>query len=73
MEKVSKSDAEWREQLSDLAFKVTRKHGTERAGTHEDFPKDPGHVCLHLLRRGAVRSGREIRKRHRLARLFRTA
>ena len=24
------------------AFKVTRKHGTERAGTHEDFPAGPG-------------------------------
>ena len=42
MEKIEKSDAEWREQLSDLAFKVTRKHGTERAFTHEDFPKAPG-------------------------------
>ena len=42
MEKVVKSDAEWREQLTDLAYKVTRKHGTERAGTHEDFPSGPG-------------------------------
>lgn len=42
MEKVIKSDAEWRAQLSDLAFKVTRKHGTERAGTNDAFPKDPG-------------------------------
>lgn len=42
MEKVVKSDEEWRAQLSDLAYKVTRKHGTERAGTHEDFPKGPG-------------------------------
>ncbi|MEL6794383.1 MAG: peptide-methionine (R)-S-oxide reductase MsrB [Pseudomonadota bacterium] len=42
MEKIVKSDAEWRAQLSDLAYKVTRKHGTERAGTHEDFPKGPG-------------------------------
>ena len=47
MDKVVKSDAEWRKDLSDLAFKVTRKHGTERAGTHEDFPKDPGtYMCL---------------------------
>ena len=42
MEKVEKSDAEWREQLDDLAYKVTRKHGTERAFTHDDFPKQPG-------------------------------
>ncbi len=51
MEKVVKSDAEWREQLSDLAYKVTRKHGTERAFTHEDFPKNPGTfncVCCGL-------------------------
>jgi peptide-methionine (R)-S-oxide reductase len=42
MDKVVKSDAEWREMLSDLAYKVTRKHGTERAFTHDDFPKTPG-------------------------------
>jgi len=40
--KVTKTDAEWRAQLSDLAFKVTRKHGTERAFTHDDFPKSDG-------------------------------
>jgi peptide-methionine (R)-S-oxide reductase len=39
MEKVVKSDEEWRAQLSDLAYKVTRRHGTERAFTHDDFPK----------------------------------
>lgn len=46
MDKVVKSDAEWRSQLSDLAFKVTRKHGTERAFTHDNFPKAPGtYMC----------------------------
>ena len=42
MEKVVKSDADWRAQLSELAYKVTRKHGTERAGSNEDFPEGPG-------------------------------
>ncbi|MGP3696271.1 peptide-methionine (R)-S-oxide reductase MsrB [Rhodobacter sp. NSM] len=50
-DKVVKSDAEWRAQLSDLAYKVTRKHGTERAGTHDDFPKQPG--IFHCVGCGA--------------------
>ena len=42
MDKVVKTDAEWLAQLDDLAFKVTRKHSTERAFSHDDFPKDNG-------------------------------
>ncbi len=42
VDKVIKTDAEWRAQLSDMAYKVLRKHGTERAGTHDNFAKDPG-------------------------------
>lgn len=42
MEKVIKSDDEWKAMLGDLAYKVTRKHGTERAFTHDDFPKADG-------------------------------
>jgi len=41
-DKIEKTDEEWRGQLSDLAYKVTRKHATERAFSHEDFPKGPG-------------------------------
>lgn len=41
-EKIVKSDAEWKAELSDLAYKVTRKHGTERPFTHDNFPKGQG-------------------------------
>lgn len=41
-EKIQKTEAEWRAQLDDLAFKVTRKAGTERPFTHDNFPKAPG-------------------------------
>jgi len=42
MEKIEKTEAEWRAQLGDLAYKVTRQHGTERAFSHDNFPKEPG-------------------------------
>lgn len=42
MTKIEKTDAEWRAELSDEAYKVTRKHATERAGSHDHFPKDAG-------------------------------
>ena len=32
-ERIQKSDAEWREKLTPEQYKVTRQHGTERAGT----------------------------------------
>ena len=40
--KITRSDAEWKAQLSELAYRVTRKGGTERAFSHDDFPKGPG-------------------------------
>ena len=41
--KVVKTDAEWREQLDDIQFEVTRNHGTERAWTGKYATnKDPG-------------------------------
>ena len=46
MDKVVKSDAEWRAELNDLEYKVLRKHGTERAFTNDSFPKDAGtYLC----------------------------
>ena len=45
--KITKTDQEWREQLSDQAFKVTRKGGTERAFTNDNFPKEAGQfLCV---------------------------
>jgi peptide-methionine (R)-S-oxide reductase len=43
LEKLRKTDAEWREQLSDEEYEVARKHGTERAfsGRYWDT-KTPG-------------------------------
>ena len=47
MDKVVKTDAEWRAQLDELAYKVTRQHSTERAFTHDSFPKGPGtYSCI---------------------------
>lgn len=51
-DKVRKTDLEWREQLSELAYKVTRKKGTERAFSHDNFPKQNGTfscVCCNAL------------------------
>ncbi|HLS59210.1 MAG TPA: peptide-methionine (R)-S-oxide reductase MsrB [Paracoccaceae bacterium] len=41
-DKIRKTDEEWRAELSELAYEVTRKGGTERAFTRDSFPKEPG-------------------------------
>ena len=42
MVKIIKTDAEWRLKLSEQAYKVTRKHGTERPFSNDNFPKVNG-------------------------------
>jgi peptide-methionine (R)-S-oxide reductase len=46
--KIEKSDAEWRSQLSKEQYKITRKHGTERAftGPHQDEKRDGTFTCV---------------------------
>ena len=48
MEKIHKTDAEWKAQLTPEQYKVTRQHGTERAFTGKYAEsKDPGtYVCI---------------------------
>lgn len=42
-DKITRSDAEWREMLDPETYRVTRQAGTERPFSHEGFPKGPGH------------------------------
>jgi len=45
---VAKSDAEWREELTDEQFYVTRQHGTERPFTHpyNDEKREGTYICV---------------------------
>lgn len=48
MEKIEKSDSEWREQLTDEQFRVTRQAGTERpfTGEYDDFFEPGTYECV---------------------------
>ena len=48
---MKRTQAQLKLHLSDLAYKVTQKGGTERAGSHEDFPKVEG--TFHCICCGA--------------------
>lgn len=47
-DKIKKPDEEWRQELTDEQYRVTREHGTERAFTGEYYnSKTPGtYVCV---------------------------
>ncbi|HSW83262.1 MAG TPA: peptide-methionine (R)-S-oxide reductase MsrB [Usitatibacter sp.] len=48
MEKITKTDEEWKKELTPEQYNVTRKHGTERAFTGKwHATKDPGtYECI---------------------------
>ena len=48
MEKIVKTDDEWKKQLTPEQFKVTRKHGTERAfsGAYWDTKDNGVYQCI---------------------------
>jgi peptide-methionine (R)-S-oxide reductase len=44
---VVKTDEEWREQLGELAYRVTRQHATERPFSHDNFANDAAtYTCI---------------------------
>ncbi len=47
-EKISRLDAEWRKQLTPEQYKITRKHGTERAfsGEYWDHHESGTYQCV---------------------------
>ncbi len=47
MQKVTKTDAEWRAQLTDEEYRITRRHGTERAftGPYWDSKEEGVYAC----------------------------
>lgn len=48
MTKITKTDAQWRAQLTDMQYNVTRKHGTERAfsGQYHDAHAKGTYQCV---------------------------
>ncbi|MCF6320975.1 MAG: peptide-methionine (R)-S-oxide reductase MsrB [Rhizobiaceae bacterium] len=48
MVKIEKPESEWREKLSPEQYRITRKHGTERAfsGPHQNEKRDGNFSCV---------------------------
>ena len=52
MSKIYKTETEWKEELSDIAFDVTRKGATEMAFSNDTFPKSPAYfkcICCKVI------------------------
>ena len=53
MKKIYKTEEEWKNQLSDIAFNVTRKGSTEMAFSNDSFPSAPAYFkcvcCKEIL------------------------
>ena len=67
---ITKTEEQWRAELTPEQYQVLREKGTEPAftGTYYDC-HDDGRVSLRRLQRRAVSVGRQVRLRHGLAEL----
>ena len=71
---VAHSEDEWRRMLTPAQYRVLRDHGTEPPFSSPlEHEKRAGTFCLRRLRPGPVRVHGQVRQRHRLAQLHRTA
>ena len=72
MKKVVKSEQEWQRQLTPEQYEVCRRKGTERPFSGEyNHCKDTGMYRCACCGQAAVQFRRQIRLRHRLAKLLR--
>ena len=46
MAKITKSDAEWRKQLTPEQYRITREHGTERPCSHPYNHRKDAPACM---------------------------